>query len=49
VLDLIGCIGSGKSWAVALLRERAAHLKSAIIIVFDMQGEYLIQINARKL
>ena len=37
---ILGSTGSGKSWAVALLLERAAKLKFANLIVFDMHGEY---------
>ena len=37
---ILGSTGSGKSWAVALILERAAALKSANLIVFDMHGEY---------
>ncbi|MDD2465786.1 MAG: ATP-binding protein [Desulfobulbus sp.] len=37
---ILGSTGSGKSWAVALLLERAAKLKHPNIIVFDMHGEY---------
>jgi DNA helicase HerA-like ATPase len=37
---ILGSTGSGKSWAVALLLERAAKLNFANIIVFDMHGEY---------
>lgn len=37
---ILGSTGSGKSWAVALILERAAVLKSANLIVFDMHGEY---------
>jgi hypothetical protein len=37
---ILGSTGSGKSWAVALLLERAAQLKHPNIIVFDMHGEY---------
>jgi hypothetical protein len=37
---VLGSTGSGKSWAVALLLERAAKLKHANIIVFDLHGEY---------
>jgi len=36
----LGSTGSGKSWAVALILERAAKLKFPNIIVFDMHGEY---------
>ena len=37
---VLGSTGSGKSFAVALLLERAAKLKHPNIIVFDMHGEY---------
>lgn len=37
---ILGSTGSGKSWAVALLLERASKLKHANIIVFDLHGEY---------
>ena len=37
---LLGSTGSGKSWAVALLLERANALPHSNIIVFDMHGEY---------
>lgn len=37
---ILGSTGSGKSWSVALILERAAALKSANLIVFDMHGEY---------
>jgi uncharacterized protein len=37
---LLGSTGSGKSWAVALILERAAQLKYPNLIVFDMHGEY---------
>jgi uncharacterized protein len=37
---ILGSTGSGKSWSVALLLERAAKLKHANIIVLDMHGEY---------
>jgi hypothetical protein len=37
---VLGSTGSGKSWAVALILERAAKLKFPNIIVFDMHGEY---------
>lgn len=37
---LLGSTGAGKSWAVALLLERAAQLKHSNIIVFDLHGEY---------
>lgn len=37
---ILGSTGSGKSWSVALILERASVLKSANLIVFDMHGEY---------
>lgn len=37
---ILGNTGSGKSWAVALILERASKLKYPNIIVFDMHGEY---------
>jgi hypothetical protein len=37
---ILGSTGSGKSWAVALILERAAKLKFPNIIVFDVHGEY---------
>lgn len=37
---ILGSTGSGKSWAVSLLLERAANLQHPNIIVFDMHGEY---------
>lgn len=37
---VVGSTGSGKSWTVALMLERAAQLKHPNIIVFDMHGEY---------
>ncbi|MFA6598106.1 MAG: ATP-binding protein [Ignavibacteriaceae bacterium] len=37
---LLGSTGSGKSWTVAAILEKAALLKSANIIVFDLHGEY---------
>lgn len=37
---ILGSTGSGKSWAVALLLERASKLKHPNIIVFDLHGEY---------
>jgi len=37
---VLGSTGSGKSWAVALLLERASKLQSPNIIVFDLHGEY---------
>jgi len=37
---ILGSTGSGKSWAVALILERAAKLQFPNIIVFDMHGEY---------
>lgn len=37
---VLGSTGSGKSWSVALILERAAKLKFPNIIVLDMHGEY---------
>jgi len=37
---ILGSTGSGKSYAVALILERAAKLKYPNIVVFDMHGEY---------
>jgi DNA helicase HerA-like ATPase len=37
---LLGSTGSGKSWMVATILERAARLPSANLIVFDLHGEY---------
>ena len=37
---VVGSTGSGKSWTVALLLERAQQLKGANIILFDLHGEY---------
>lgn len=37
---LLGSTGSGKSWSVALILERARALAHPNMIVFDMHGEY---------
>jgi hypothetical protein len=37
---LLGSTGSGKSWTVCALLERAARLPSASVVVFDLHGEY---------
>ena len=37
---LLGSTGSGKSWAVALILEKAKRLSHPNLIVFDMHGEY---------
>lgn len=37
---LLGSTGSGKSWSVALILERARALSFPNLIVFDMHGEY---------
>lgn len=37
---ILGSTGSGKSWAVASILEKAAKLASSNIIVFDLHGEY---------
>ncbi len=39
-LAILGNSGSGKSWAVALLMERAARLQNANLVVLDLHGEY---------
>lgn len=39
-LGVLGSTGAGKSWSVALMLERAAQLRHANMIVFDMHGEY---------
>ena len=37
---VLGSTGSGKSWCVANILEKASKLKYTNIIVFDMHGEY---------
>lgn len=37
---LLGSTGAGKSWAVALILEKAKQLENPNLIVFDMHGEY---------
>lgn len=37
---ILGSTGSGKSWCVASILEKASHLKYPNLIVFDMHGEY---------
>ena len=37
---ILGSTGSGKSWTVALMLERASQLRYPNIIVFDLHGEY---------
>ena len=37
---LLGSTGTGKSWTVALILERAAKLKYPNLLVLDMHGEY---------
>ncbi len=39
-MGVLGSTGTGKSWAVALMLERAARLAHSNMIVFDMHGEY---------
>lgn len=46
---LLGSTGSGKSWTVATILERAARLPSANLIVFDLHGEYSQLTYARHL
>jgi len=38
--SILGSTGSGKSWAVAVVLERASNLKFPNLIVLDMHGEY---------
>ena len=38
--SILGSTGSGKSWAVALIMERANRLKHPNLILLDMHGEY---------
>lgn len=38
--SILGSTGSGKSWCVATILEKASELKYPNIIVFDMHGEY---------
>lgn len=45
---ILGSTGSGKSYAVALILERAAQLKYPNILVFDMHGEYAPLADASK-
>jgi len=40
-MAILGTTGTGKSWAVALLLERAARLQHANVIVLDLHGEYV--------
>ncbi len=40
-LAIVGTTGTGKSWTVALLLERAARLEHANILVLDLHGEYM--------
>jgi hypothetical protein len=37
---IVGGTGSGKSWTVANILEKAANLKSVNIVIFDIHGEY---------
>lgn len=37
---IVGGIGSGKSWTVANIMEKAATLKSVNVVIFDIHGEY---------
>ncbi len=46
---LLGSTGSGKSWTVATILEKAAKLPSANLIVFDLHGEYREMSYARHL
>jgi ABC-type dipeptide/oligopeptide/nickel transport system ATPase component len=46
---VLGSTGSGKSWTVASILEKAARLPSANLIVFDLHSEYSILDYARHL
>ena len=46
---LLGNTGSGKSWTVASILERAAKLPTSNLIVFDLHGEYRELTYARHL
>jgi len=46
---LVGSTGSGKSWTVASILERAAKLSSSNLIVFDLHGEYKSLTYAKQL
>ncbi len=46
---ILGSTGSGKSWTVAALLERAATMKSANVVLFDLHGEYHTLPDARHL
>ncbi|EHU5001880.1 helicase HerA-like domain-containing protein [Vibrio vulnificus] len=46
---LVGSTGSGKSWTVASILERAAKLPSSNLIVFDLHGEYKSLTYAKQL
>lgn len=37
---IVGGTGSGKSWTVANIMEKAATLKSVNVVIFDIHGEY---------
>lgn len=37
---IVGGTGSGKSWTVANILEKAAYLKSVNVVIFDIHGEY---------
>lgn len=39
-LAVVGATGTGKSWAVSLMLERASRLRHANMVVFDLHGEY---------
>lgn len=46
---LLGSTGSGKSWTVAAILERAAKLPSSNLVVFDLHGEYRKLTYARQI
>jgi phosphoglycolate phosphatase-like HAD superfamily hydrolase len=47
--SLLGSTGSGKSWTVASILEKAAQLPSSNLVVFDLHGEYSNLTYARHL
>ncbi|MCT4588872.1 MAG: ATP-binding protein [Carboxylicivirga sp.] len=46
---ILGSTGSGKSWTVASILEKAAELPSSNLLVFDLHGEYKTLAFARHL
>jgi len=46
--SILGSTGSGKSWSVALMLEKASRLANPNIVVLDMHGEYEPLADAKK-